>query len=70
MTSEPLKYIKELAADIGFSEAYLFAVKRAAPKLFVGGRARQSEIEDWLRNHPKFSMRSAYKMSCNFSRKE
>jgi len=67
-TDEKPMAVKELAHELGFDPSYLYAVKRVAEGLFLGGRARLSEVEQWLRDHPEFKKRHAY-ASCNFRRK-
>ena len=66
---EELKSISELSFDTGFSKSYMYAVKKAARHLFVAGRARQSEVENWLKDNPDFTKHKPYVVSCNFSKK-
>ncbi|MEM6888746.1 MAG: hypothetical protein AAF636_11465 [Pseudomonadota bacterium] len=74
-TKEKPMAVKELHYETGYSESYLYAMKRAAAtnerstfNCFVGPRALKSEVYRWLQDNTWFRKRLAYP-SVNFKKK-
>jgi len=73
-SNERPQAVKELVFDTGYSESYIYAVKRAAANdtrstfnCFVGPRALKTDFYRWLQENTWFKKRFAYP-SCNFKR--